>query len=68
MDIKKLEELERKIKELEPIFQKVELEVMVLKRQIKQLETRIRDANKPDFDLEKLWEIHHFKPKKEKTP
>jgi len=68
MNIKKLEELERKIKELEPIFQKVELEVMVLKRQIKQLETRIRDANKPEFDLEKLWEIHNFKPTKEKTP
>ena len=68
MDVKKLEELERKIKELEPIFQKVELEVMVLKRQIKQLETRIRDANNPDFDLERLWEIHNFKPTKEKTP
>ena len=78
-----LEELERKIKDLEPFFQKMELETIVLKKQIKELETgisvlnkqikgletRIRDSNKPEFDLEKLWEIHNnFKPKKEKTP
>ena len=63
-----LKELERRIKSLEPMFEKMKTEVSVLKRQIKQLETRIRDVNKPEFDLEKLWEIHHFNPKKEKTP
>ena len=45
----------------------MEEQIESLEKRIKRLELKINQINKPDFDLEKLWHLHHFNPENKKT-
>ena len=38
-----------------------------LEKRIINLENKIKYLEQPEFDLEKLWHLHHFNPKNEKA-
>ena len=46
---------------------KMEEKLEKLEKRIKQLELKIKQINEPEFDLEKLWHLHHFNPESKKT-
>jgi|TARA_R100000149_G_C5879449_1_gene143952 hypothetical protein len=45
----------------------MEEQIEKLEKRIRQLELKLKQINEPDFDLEKLWHLHHFNPKSKKT-
>ena len=70
-NLKKLEEklkiieddLKNSRKKIDDLDQQLTRRINLLESQLK----KINQINKPDFDLEKLWHLHHFNPSDKKT-